>query len=946
MATFLSKLFKPKWQNKNKNIRLEAIESLDINLEEDQIILLDLAENDTDLSVRSKVISKLSNSLQLIELHKKAKPDTLPAIEQRLYELANAQSLTLFDLILDIKLLTEMIIKSENPDTFIRGLARIEDPEALYDIATASKTNKIRQAAAELIESADQLTRLSVAAKSKDKSVYHIAKSKLAKLKAQQETQNAQQETLGKLLQSIEEHARTESSKLFKAKLNSLIVRWDELKKDADTAQQQRFNIASAICAEKQQQLNKEKTQKEENEKLIQTGGDEQEATLFTLSDTLKRFRAEPASTHDISALDALIKTQETRWIEATRQIKVEKNQNKHYQLLMTELRQYFTALKSFNENTAAIESLVNDIKAPSKDQKRFDQNTNILKRKLHIIDWPESYAIPALLLKSKEALGYSAEIKQQFAEDAKAVQTKVAKLIEKMDQSLEDRQIKQSHKIHKEIQRLLSQIGAKQGESFHNQLILRVKQLNELRDWQGYASNPRQQELCESMERLAERNMEPREKADQIKAIQKEWKSLGGSSDQSLWLKFKEVSDKAYEPCQAFFDEQNNLKKSNIEKRSKLVEQLNDFILNNDWTNANWKAVETINKQARIEWKEAYPVDFKANKSLQNQFNDLLTKFDEQLNTERSKNIALKNDIVEKAKSLISHEDLEQAINQAKSLQQDWQKIGITSHKEERALWKAYRDACDQIFARRDEVKNKRKEEIEDSIKQSENFCTEIETFASSASSLSLNEAKAKLTDFRQQYKQLPSLPRKPLEAQQLRYESALKIIKQAISVQENEQVLLEWEEVQRKSTICRVYYFNNKNGVEQDLTALDESFTSKVELSKSTELALKSLWISIKAESLKNDTVLTLDQARSLCIGCEVAASIDSPEEDKELRMQLQVNRLSIGMSSANDHQSREDQLNSLLLDWYLKVGLSTEEFTSLEERVVTATKHLLGA
>ena len=45
-----------------------------------------------------------------------------------------------------------MIIKSENPDAFIRGLARIEDPEALYEIATSSKTSKIRQASAELIE--------------------------------------------------------------------------------------------------------------------------------------------------------------------------------------------------------------------------------------------------------------------------------------------------------------------------------------------------------------------------------------------------------------------------------------------------------------------------------------------------------------------------------------------------------------------------------------------------------------------------------------------------------------------------------------------------------------------------------------------------------------------------------------------------------------------------
>ena len=942
MATFLSKLFKPKWQSKNTDTRLEAIEALDINLESDQKILLSLAENDSDLRVRSKVISKLSNSLQLIDLHKKAKADTLPVIEQRLYELANSQSLTLFDLILDIKLLTEMIIKSENPDAFIRGLARIEDPEALFSIATSSKTSKIRQAAAELIESEDQLTRLSASAKSKDKSVFNIVKAKISKNKARQNAQDEQKQTIENLLHSIEEHARTEATKLYEAKFNSLTVRWEALKSGADATQQKRFDIANAICAEKQQLLTKEKIQKEENEKLIQTGGDEQEATLFTLSDTLKRFRSEPASTLDISALDALIKTQETRWLEATRQIKVEKSQIKHYQLLMTELRHYFTALKHFNESTSEIESIISEIETTSKDQKRHEKNTQNLKRKLRYINWPDSYATPLLLLKSQEALGHSAELKQQFAEDAKAIQAKVTKLIEKMDKSLEDRQIKQSHKIHKDIQRLLSQMGAKQGETFHNQLILRVKQLNELRDWQVYASNPRQLELCDAMERLAERNMEPRDKADQIKAMQKEWKSLGGAADQSLWLKFKAASDKAYEPCQAFFDEQNNLKHNNIEKRAKLIEQLTEFIANNDWDNADWKAVETINRQARLEWKQAFPVDFKANKALQNQFNDLLGKLDNYLDTERGKNLALKNDIVEKARSLITLEDLEQAIKQAKALQQDWQTIGITSHKHERGLWQAYREACDQIFARRDQARNERKEEVETSIAESENFCTDIESFAQSANTLNLEDIKQSLSDYRQQYKQLTALPRKALESQQTRFEAALKIIKQAVAIQENKQVLLQWQEVQRKANICRAFYING----DQNISALDESFVSQLKLPKQTELALKSLWISLKAGSLKSDTVVTLDQAKSLCIGCEVAASLDSPEEDKELRMQLQVNRLSLGMSSSNDHQSREEQLNALLLDWYQKVGLSEDAFAPLEQRVEAATKHLLGA
>lgn len=946
MATFLSKLFKPKWQNKSKDIRLEAIDSLDINIPEDEEILLELAQNDVNLSVRTKVISKLTNSAQLITLHKKSKPESLPVIEERLYNIANAQSLSLYDLILDIRLLTDMIIKSDNPDAFIRGLGRIEDPEALFEIATSSKTNKIRQAAAELIESEALLSRLSTQSKSKDKSVYHIVKAKLAKIKASHQKEEALHLEIEKLLLSIEEHARTESSKLYEAKYDSLVDRWEPLKKNASSAQAHRFDIASAVCAEKKQQLISEKTKQEENEKIIQTGGDEQEATLFTLSSTLNRFRETPASDLDISALDALIKTQETRWIEATRQVNVEKSKVKHYQLLMTELRQYFAALKNFNATSKDIENLIADVKSPNKDQKSFEKNTISLKRILQQINWPDTYATPLLLIKCKEALGYSAEVKQKFADDAKAIQAKINDLIQAMDLALEERQIKQSHKIHKDIQRLLSQITSKQGESLHNQLTLRVKQLHELRDWQDYASTPRQHALCEAMERLIERNMEPRDKADQIKSMQKEWKQLGGASDQTLWERFKTAADQAYVPCQAFFDEQNTLKKSNSDKRIKLISQLNEFIQNNDWEHADWKSVETINRQARQEWKEAYPVDFKINKALQNQFNSLLSSFDDKLNVERTKNIGLKQEIIDKASALITHENLDEAINQAKALQQDWQKIGITPHKQDREFWKTYRQICDQIFARRDEAKNQRKQEINASIEQAEIFGKEIEAFASTIDTLTLDAMTSTLTEYRQKYKQLPALPRKQTELLQTKYEAALSIIKQAIATKENKQVLLEWEEVQRKATICRAYYFNAQENVDQDQVALDTEFTSLIKLAKPVETALKSLWISIKAGSLKNDTVVTLDQARSLCIGCEVAAGIDSPSEDKELRMQLQVNRLSLGMSSSSEHQSRESQLHDLLIDWYQKVGPSIEDFAELEKRVAAATTKLLGA
>lgn len=942
MTTFLSKLFKPKWQNKHLPTRIDAIKALDANNEEEQSILSEIAKNDTHEDARAAAIQKLNQSTVLVELHKNATPQTQKVIEQRLYELADAQSLTIYDLILDVNLLTEMIVKSNTPDNFIRGLAHIEDSKALLTIAQSSKTSKIRQAAAELIETEEQLQFLTQTAKSKDKSVYQIAKNKLSKIKDFQKEQQHTQERIESILNAIEEHATTENLKLYEAKLTSLQQRWEPLTTKADTLQAQRFETAQTKCATKLNDLVQEQQAIEEESRLAKVGGDEQEATLLTLQDTLEKFRTQAASFQALSALDAIIKTQETRWLEATRHNKVDKTKHKHYQVLMSELRHYLNALKAAKENDEALSELVTEINHSKKsDTRQLNKLIALLNKLLNKIDWPEQFSLPDSLEAAHTALGKSADLKAALAKSAKQASEEIDKLIATLDKALEDRQIKASSHAYKKIQGLISQVDPAQASRVHNQLILRLNQLNDLRDWQGYASVPRQTELCELMEKLADTHLDPQEKANRIKAMQKEWKSLGGATDKALWDRFKAAADKAFEPCKEFFDEQRSLKSTNLERRKTLIEQLKTFLEKTDWNQPDWKLAEQINRKARTDWKEAYPVDFKENKTYQSEFNALLAKLDSNLNEERERNIALKSAIVEKAKKLIDEDNLETAINEAKQLQTEWKSIGITDHKQDRKLWKEFRLSCDQIFARRDQARESRREESEAAFKEGETFCQEVEAFIQESNDASLEILKASLADFRKRFKQLPPVPKNKLETLNKRFESAIKEIKSAIIQAENKTYLEQLNSLKERSKLCRQVYLDKDNA---DINILDQSFNNTPALPSSLENKTKSLWISVKAGSVHQDFIVDESDARNLCIRCEIAAGIDSPDSDKELRMQLQVSRLSEGMSSQNENLSREDQLKALLEEWYLKVGISSDAFDALESRIDKAVSHLL--
>ncbi len=64
-------------------------------------------------------------------------------------------------------------------------------------------------------------------------------------------------------------------------------------------------------------------------------------------------------------------------------------------------------------------------------------------------------------------------------------------------------------------------------------------------------------------------------------------------------------------------------------------------------------------------------------------------------------------------------------------------------------------------------------------------------------------------------------------------------------------------------------------------------------------------------------------LHRLRMLCIRLEVLTHADSPEEDKELRMAYQVDRLAEGMTLTSEQSvSVLDQLAGLTLEW-LSIG-----------------------
>ena len=980
MAKFLSKLFKPKWQSANIETRKQALTNLDSNEADDLAILLQLASDDPSMEVQQAAINQIKDTQALIKLHKNAKDPLRSILENRLYALASEQSLSIFDLIIDVDILSDMIIKATQAESFICGLARVEDSSALLKIAMQARNAQIRQAAAELIESENELNLLFAHAKNKDKTVYQVAKSKLTRLKSLAQEQEANHQKIEKLLKDMENLSQTEALQHFEARLEHVLKQWPAVSASASMEESKRFETLSAECEQKRQSLNEQEAetqaaseitpeeQTNQAEEASQPQDSELQSTLNTLHETLNRFHSQSARIQDIAALDALVKTQENRWIEASEQEQVSMAMTKAYQNAMTQLRHYLRSLHALKDHAEDItrlsQELSQGLNAPEQEASQISallSSRKSLSQAIAKVDWPAHFSKPEDVTRAEQLMADSGKLKQQQTEQLKQLDRQIEQGLKALDQTLEEKQIKLANKQLKALQALLKPLPGNLSQKYQPALSLRVNQLNELHDWKGFANTPKQLELCDAMERLADMHIDPNDKAEKIKAMQQEWKALGGSADKALWERFKSAADKAFEPCALYFAEQQQLKEANLKKRETLIEQLQTYLDSIDWASvssqaanpiwasSDWKTADKINRQARQEWKDSFPVDFRAGKSAQQRFNQLIEEFDQHLVNEKTFNLGRKQAIVDQARSLLDETDIQQAIQQVKQLQEAWQKVGITPHKADRKLWTEYRQICDEIFARREQMREVHRSEINQAISSAEQICSDIEASLSKLDSQTDEELKSLATAHRKSLQTLPKLPSGVLEKISKRIESVLSAIDQEISLREQQRRSLIWQEARRKASLIRTVYADvsatNEGLPEEKKQELQARLQSQQDLPEALQASMDALWHAVSENRLDDIELIDEDQARALCIACEIAAGIDSPEEDKALRMKLQVSRLSEGLGGSSDSSNPMEQLENTLARWYLSLGLGPSAEQTFDKRIQRATEALLS-
>ena len=220
-------------------------------------------------------------------------------------------------------------------------------------------------------------------------------------------------------------------------------------------------------------------------------------------------------------------------------------------------------------------------------------------------------------------------------------------------------------------------------------------------------------------------------------------------------------------EKRQKAFQELEQLKQDNLQKKLEIIEKIKAMVTTAEEANANFQNFKAL----QAEWKESKPVPAeKANELWRNyqlyveQFYDLINLNREAREYDFKKNLEKKTALCEKVEAIVKEEnktnaDWERHTQEILDVQQEWKKIGFAAPKVNQKIFDRFRAACDDFFGRKNaHYKERRAQYSENADKKRELIAKAKELMDSTE----WRKTADKLIELQKEWKTIGQVPHK----------------------------------------------------------------------------------------------------------------------------------------------------------------------------------------
>ncbi|WP_416308317.1 DUF349 domain-containing protein [Neptunicella sp. SCSIO 80796] len=906
----------PKYKNKDPKVRLSAIAGLSPQDPEDKTHLHELAFNDANTQVRLAALHRLN---QFVLWWKMAETDSNAQIKKQAYQIVEQQLLATEPDLLTTKernqfikectnnaLLEKVARQSDNASLVLEILTRLNRPQLNKQIFFATDNADVQLA---LLDQFDDIASLlKVLKKASSAHVRELAEQKLQQQEQQQQRrQVVDRQTrlvlakLAALVDSPEYQVLLEGQTQLNSEFETLQQQFDLLEKaQADEYLGKHQQIQQSL-KNRLVRLYPEWHKEQQQQAALQADADK----LAIITDVIGE--VDSALNTD---LEQISQVQSQQWSQQLSDFRPQL-----MQMGSQAAQQYLKRIEQLQQQLADLEQ----IKQARQQATQYLQTLKDLVLPENIEQW---LAIKAEFDKVKQQwrqlqhniprswLGEVShqwhDVVAQWNKTIRGLETDINQQLDdarqqlfKFDRLIQAGKFHGAMALHRKLSAAVQQLPETYRQKIQSKLDNATQEVEKLQDWQAYIAAPRKPELLQQVQALAEQPKPVKEQAELVKQLRQDWNSLGKlntEEDDAQNQAFEKWSEQAFQPCREYYQQQEKIRSDNLAHKQQIIAELQQL------TDAEMDDAEKVKQFNRLEqrWYKTGEVDHKLRQPTGKQYQQAKEPLKAIAASFYQENERRKLLLIKQAEQLDDVEDIQQAIEQAKQLQQKWKAIGSAGNKQDDKLWQQFRTLNNKVFDKRDEQQAQQKASEKQQI-------TELEKWQSDWSGLI------------QQSQDISELQQQGLQFQQDMQNKVAELSPSATKSWQGKMDKLQQAQQQRIEQLQQHAELNRF----EDLFALLADW-QQGELPAEVEL-LPNAW----QQALRVNHA-DADKRRSLTLQMEILQDKDSPAEDETLRKEIQLQLMADKLQTGT-----QPDLDELLTQW-LQCGAVSQQQQPLLQRL----------
>ncbi len=931
MSKLKAILFKPKWQHKDPRIRARSVAlSEDPQLAE---ALPGIARTDPDATVRLSALRRV-HDLAILMAAAEGDRDgqireyagrTIRTMVVGLHEHSPPmdQRLACFRKLQDQELAEYLAVECQDAEIRAEALKQVERPALLGNIAINDPDPELRRYAAEHVHQLSTLERIAREVRRKDKKLYRAINQRIEQARLDAGDPDAVRHKAEEISAAAEELARSAAPGTEKQQqVEALRTAWDQLASPPpDLAA--RFLGACGIV------------------ETALHGKDPATAK----SSELQRLLAEVTARLEARDLELTQHTLESAQGLAGNPAGLDADQRQSLDAAISRLVALRDELLEAQEPSAELTALCESAEKvrlkkarpslPAKMQKDWDRTWRALSE--------HKPADQLLAKRFQAALQRITDHLDQQLQQREQAAGQLGQRLETLEAMLDKGDLAhavEAKKAFLNTRDLAGHAPITDDADFKSRVSTAQGRLRELRDWQHWANDKIRTELCEEAESVLGSGMHPDAMAEKIKGLNKRWRELEKSehlpgddprrpANPGLWRRFRAACDKAFEPAKPFFEKRAEIRDRKLAELKEICRETE--ALAQDRECEDWPLLEKAIGKARRSLRELPKIPPKERGPLSRRLREAANGIEGHLGGYYEIVERRKGRLIEEMQALVEESDLDKAIAGAKDLQVRWKQAGRLRRRRDQALWKAFRGAADQVFARLDEQRSEERADRDSKTQQLDAVLDDMRSLLT-LDTEAMAQAEGRLHQLQGRWREVGWSPRRA----ESDYDNLSRRIQDAVTAARKSLAADQRKSLRKLALLCRQHETARLAGQESGTGSLAEALSQAGE-SVPEALRSRCQWV-LDADVSPKDPDQAASELQDLCIRMEFLAGVKSPEEFHQQRMEYQVQRLSEHMSSGDPMTAAEEA--DLLENTWLGIGpLPAEQAEALDQRFIRA-------